>query len=419
MSDTELESTDDFRARLRAWLPENMPVTSGRRELTHIQDDETELAGVAEDRRLQRILFDGGFAGLCFPKEYGGQGLTPAHAEVFNEEITGYAYPSRMQVPTMTPCAAVILEFGTHEQKLEHIPAILKGERIFMQFLSEPGSGSDVAGATTTAVRDGDDWVINGSKIWTTGAWWADWGLCLARTDPDLPKHRGLSVFMLPIHQEGITVSRIEMLNGNKEFCQEFMTDVRVPDSQRVGAVNDGWTVGTRWMVYERTYHSSPLAIHPKSKAGASFDDGASFLRLARHEGTDQDPRARERIGRGHVVGLATGALSRRLGKSIAAGILNDQAGTIGRLMTGVSMAELHSIAFGLTGRSGVVWSQDDRLSADRGNNFLLRQNTSIAGGTTEMARNVVSERVLGMPREIALDRNVAFRDIPRAAKKS
>jgi alkylation response protein AidB-like acyl-CoA dehydrogenase len=419
MTDTDIESPEDFRARLRPWLKENLPPGSGPRALARFLDDEGELAEVAEDRRLQRLLFDGGFAGICMPKEYGGQGLTPAHAEVFNEEITGYAYPSRFQVPTMTPCAAVILEFGTHEQKLEHIPAILKGERIFMQFLSEPGSGSDVAGATTTAVRDGDDWVLNGSKIWTTGAWWADWGLCLARTDPDLPKHRGLSVFMLPIHQDAITVSRIEMLNGNKEFCQEFMTDVRVPDSQRVGQVNDGWTVGTRWMVYERTYHSSPLAIHPKTDAGATSDDGASFLRLARHIGVDQERDMRERVGRAHVIALGMNALPRRLGVSIAAGVMNDQAGTIGRLMTAVTTRELHTLAFEIVGRSGAVWETNDTLASDRGVNFLLRQNTSIAGGTAEMARNVVSERVLGMPREMALDRNVAFRDIPRAGKKS
>ena len=127
-----------------------------------------------------------------------------------------------------------------------------------MQFLSEPSGGSDVAGALTTAVRDGDQWVLNGSKVWTTGAWWSDWGLCLARTNWDVPKHRGLTVFMLPIHQPDIEVHRIEMLNGSREFCQEFMTDVVVPDTDRVGEVDDGWTVGTRWMFHERMLYNSP-----------------------------------------------------------------------------------------------------------------------------------------------------------------
>ncbi len=186
------------------------------------------------------MLYDGGLAGICVPREYGGQGLTPAHQAVLNREIVGYDYPAETQVPTFTPCMAVILEFGTEEQKRLHIPAILKGEELWMQFLSEPSGGSDVAGAQTTAVRDGDEWVMNGSKIWTTGAWWADWGLCLARTNWDVPKHRGLSVFMLRIHQPGIEVHRIEMLNGSREFCQEFITDVRIPDTDRIGEVDDG-----------------------------------------------------------------------------------------------------------------------------------------------------------------------------------
>ena len=224
--------------------------------------DEEELAEVARDREVQRMLFDAGLAGICVPPEYGGQGLTPAHQTALNEEIAGYEYPRRFQSPTFSPCVAVLLDFGTEEQKRAHIPAILKGEEIWMQFLSEPSGGSDVAGALTTAVRDGDEWILNGSKVWTTGAWWSDWGLCLARTNWDVPKHRGLSVFIFPIHQPGIEVQRIAMLNGFKDFCQEFLTDVRVPDTDRVGEVDDGWTVGTRWMFHERMLHNSPARHH-------------------------------------------------------------------------------------------------------------------------------------------------------------
>ena len=145
------------------------------------------------------MLFDAGLAGICVPAEYGGQGLTPAHQRVLNEEMRRLRVPDRASRSRRSrPCLAVLLEFGTEEQKQRHIPAILKGEEIWMQFLSEPSGGSDVAGALTTAVRDGDEWVLNGSKVWTTGAWWSDWGLCLARTNWDVPKHRGLTVFMLP-----------------------------------------------------------------------------------------------------------------------------------------------------------------------------------------------------------------------------
>ena len=187
------------------------------------------------------------------PEEYGGLGLTPTTSSALNQEMRRVRRSRAIiQVPTFVPCAAVLLEFGTEEQKQRHIPAILKGEEIWMQFLSEPSGGSDVAGALTTAVRDGDEWVVNGSKIWTTGAWFSDYGLCLLRTNWDVPKHRGLSVFIIKIHQPGIELHRIEMINGSREFCQEFITDLRVPDSDRVGEVDQGWTVGTRWMFHEK-----------------------------------------------------------------------------------------------------------------------------------------------------------------------
>ena len=162
------------------------------------------------------------------------------------------------------------------------------------QFLSEPGGGSDVAGAQTTAVRDGDEWVLNGSKIWTTGAWWSDWGLCLARTNWDVPKHRGLSVFMLRIHQPGIDVHQIEMLNGSREFCQEFLTDLRIPDSDRIGEVDGGWTVGTRWMYHEKSLGISPYFIRPAGSMRGVNPRAPTPLAVARQAGRLADPVARQ-----------------------------------------------------------------------------------------------------------------------------
>jgi alkylation response protein AidB-like acyl-CoA dehydrogenase len=287
MSDTDIEPVEDFRQRLRSWLSDTMPkAPPGFGLVIGLESDEEELRQVQRNRELQRMLFDGGFAGICFPKEYGGQGLSPEHMHAFNEEIVAYEYPARIQIPTFTPCASVLLEFGTEQQKQDHIPAILKGEEIWMQFLSEPSGGSDVAAALTTAVRDGDEWILNGSKIWTTGAWWSDWAICLARTNWDVPKHRGLSVFILPIHQPGIDVQRIEMLNGSKEFCQEFIDDVRIPDSDRVSEVDDGWTVGIRWMFHERSLgHSS----YPIRAAGRARGGPGSLLGLAQKSGRDKD----------------------------------------------------------------------------------------------------------------------------------
>ena len=215
--------------------------------------DEEELADIARARELQRMLYRRRLRRGLLPE---GVRRPRAHARRTSGRSTrrpsATPIPRILQVPTFVPCAAVLLEFGTEEQKQRHIPAILKGEEIWMQFLSEPSGGSDVAAALTTAVRDGDEWVVNGSKIWTTGAWFSDYGLCLLRTNWDVPKHRGLSVFIIKIHQPGIELHRIEMINGSKEFCQEFITDLRVPDSDRVGEVDQGWTVGTRWMFHEK-----------------------------------------------------------------------------------------------------------------------------------------------------------------------
>ncbi len=410
----DVEPVEAFRQRAREWMPANLrfvgPTTKTlRNELT----DDEELAAVTRERAIQRALFDSGFAGICVPVAYGGQGLTPAHQRAFNEEMAGYEYPTRLQSPTFSPCLAVLLDFGTEEQKLLHIPAILRGDEIWMQFLSEPSGGSDVAGALTSAVRDGDEWILNGSKVWTTGAWWSDWGLCLARTNWEVAKHRGLSVFILPLRLPGIEVQRIEMLNGNREFCQEFMTDVRVPDAYRVGDVDDGWTVGTRWMFHERMLFNSPYVTIPAG-SGYGNSTSASLLGAARQAGRADDPIARDLVGEARMLALVRSAMEQRLGEGMRSGGLSDQASAIGRLFSGVVTARMASITFELAGSIGGTWTADDGAVANGGADFLMRQASCIGGGTTEMARNVISERVLGMPREPSLDRNVAFRDVPR-----
>ncbi len=412
----DVESLDDFRARARAFVGANLrPADTNQLvgPLRNERTDEEELAAVAREREVQRMLFEAGLAGICFPTEYGGQGLTRDHQRTFNQEVAGFEYPSRIQAPTLSPCAAVLLDFGTEEQKLAHIPAILRGEEIWMQFLSEPSGGSDVAAALTSAVRDGEEWVLNGSKIWTTGAWWSDWGLCLARTNWDVPKHRGLTVFILPIRQPGLDVHRIEMLNGSKEFCQEFLTDVRVPDTDRVGDVDDGWTVGTRWMFHERMLTNSPLVTVP---AGTGRGGNTKpVTAVARDAGRLDDPYIRDLVGEAHMLEVVDRHLRRRIGEGIATGAMPDQSAAIGRLFAGVTAARMRDIDFEIAGAAGAAWTEDDGELAFAGSDFLMRQVSCIGGGTTEMARNVISERVLGMPRERSQDRDVAFRDVPRS----
>lgn len=424
MSEENLEPEKDFRRRLHTWLEDNMPRAKhpglGMALAQSGLSDDEELAEVTHQRELQHRLFDAGFAGICFPKKYGGQGLSPAHQQVFNEEIWPYEYPFRLQVPTLQPCATVILDYGTEEQKRQHIPAILCGDEIWMQLLSEPTGGSDVAGAQTTAMRDGDEWVLNGSKIWTTGAWWADWGLCLARSNWDVPKHRGLSVFMLRLHQPNIEVHRIEMLNGSREFCQEFLTDVRVPDTDRIGEVDQGWTVGSRWMFYEKSFGLLAFTTRPVPPAGVEGSSdfkagvGATYIGQARRAGRLDDAATRELIGEAHALSLASSEGVLRVGKSIAAGKLSNQGAGLTKIIGGTLGIRQSNIALQLTGAAAAAWTEENQAAGERGIAFLVRQSGQMAGGTLEMARNVVSERLLGMPRELGVDRDTPFRDVPR-----
>jgi len=411
--DAGMESVESFRARARAWMAANLrkgdPLGFRR-----VLDEDEELAFIERARELQRKVHDGGFAGICFPREYGGLGLTPAHLTAFNQESAGYEYPTILQVPTFSPCAAVLLEFGTEEQKLRHIPAMLRGDEIWMQFLSEPSGGSDVAGALTTAVRDGDEWVVNGSKIWTSGAYFSDYGLCLLRTNWDVPKHRGLSVFIIKIRQPGLELQRIEMVNGSREFCQEFMTDLRIPDSCRVGEVDDGWTIGIRWMFHERNAMGggSIYVAGPPSHGGSRGAADPVFV-LAQGTGRIADPVVRDRVGEAITMRRVHTELSARIGQGMVAGAFPDTIAAVARLMTAMAEVRRNTITTEIAGPAIAAWDAADPATG-LGLAYLNRQSACIGGGTTEMARNNISERVLGMPREIVMDKNVPYRDVPK-----
>ena len=323
-------------------------------------------------------------------------------------------------MPTFVPCAAVLLEFGTEEQKLRHIPAILKGEEIWMQFLSEPSGGSDVAGALTTAVRDGDEWVVNGSKIWTTGAWFSDYGLCLLRTNWDVPKHRGLSVFIIKIHQPGIELHRIEMINGSREFCQEFITDLRVPDSDRVGEVDQGWTVGTRWMFHEKNAMGggSPFVTGALGGNRGQQDTADPMVELAQATGRFDDPLARDLVGESYMLKAAGSALSERIAAGMRAGVFPDNSAAIARLIERGRAAAQHHHRMELAGPNAVATAA--RRAVGRAGLQLPRAPD--VGHRRRHHRDGPQQHQRAGARHAArdhADKNIPFRDVPKGPSAS
>jgi alkylation response protein AidB-like acyl-CoA dehydrogenase len=415
----ETIGVDEFAARARSWLAGNMPPTDPAAGYFSFHEDpeQSEVhanARIDRCRDLQRRLFDGGFAGICVPREYGGQGLTPAHQAAFNRELRGYDHPLEIQVSTFIPCMAVLLEFGTEDQKQRHIPRMLRGEEVWAQFLSEPSGGSDAAGALTTAVRDGDQWILNGSKVWTTGAWYSDWAMCLARTNWDVEKHRGLTVFTFPVHSQGVDIHKIELLNGSREFCQEFLTDVVVDDRDRVGEVDDGWTIMTRWLHHERTVAGgSPYVTSAGGRSEGQPNEAPRLVALARTVGNIGDPETLERIGEARALSLVGDALVRSVSRKLAEHALPQPGAAMLRLFSGTATSRKTTLALEVAGEQGLVWTPGDERRASVGLGYLVRQASCIGGGTIEMSRNVISERLLGMPRDRRSD-DGAFREVPK-----
>jgi alkylation response protein AidB-like acyl-CoA dehydrogenase len=406
---TRHEDLDAYRTRARAWLADNMPRLDPGVEWNPLRDDD-DRANRA--RELQQRLYAGGFAGICYPEEYGGQGLPIEYQRVFDEESVGYELPMLFSVPTLSICGPTILEFGTEEQKQRYIPAFIRGDELWVQFMSEPTGGSDMAGALTRATRDGDVFVLSGSKIWSTYAYRSDLALCLARTNWDVPKHRGLTMFIVPIHHPGITVNQIKMVDGTEEFCEEFFDDAVIPAEHVLGQVDDGWTVATRLLFHERAAvgGASPYTSGRMPGGGDSARD--ELVSLVRAQGTADDPLVRRMVGQAEVLSIVHGQLVDRVRTGLETGYFPGPAGSLVRLYAGTAAVERATIALEIAGDDALVWEGD--ADAKAGIEYIRRQASCLGGGSTEMARNIISERLLGMPREHATDRDVAFREVRR-----
>jgi alkylation response protein AidB-like acyl-CoA dehydrogenase len=413
---TGIESVQSFRLRARKWITANLPPQAeapGYPNGTGVAGRDGPAWQRA--RELQARLDAGGFAGICFPTEYGGLGLTPAHQRAFSEEAEGYQMPVLLSIPTFSICCATILDMASEEIKREHLAAAIRGEEVLVQFLSEPGCGSDLASVTTRADRRGDSFILSGTKIWSTAAYAADYALCLARTDWDVPKHEGLTMFLVRVRQPGIEVRQIRQVDGSSEFCQEFIDGVEVPAGCVVGEVNGGWAVASRQLFHERSSMAgaSPYISgrHPGRDRMTSVRD---LIGLARRAGRAGDPAARELVAEYHGLDKIESWLADEVGAAIRAGQLPPAASSVARLFSGEAGTRRAEIALELVGPLGVMSDPDTPGEPPVGVRFLARQGGSLGGGSTEIARNIISERLLGMPREYAADKGVPFSQVKR-----
>jgi alkylation response protein AidB-like acyl-CoA dehydrogenase len=370
-------------------------------------------------RELQRMLWDGGFAGICVPREYGGLGLPVEYQHAFTEESLPYELPFYLGTPTFSTILATLLDFGTHEQQARYVPGILRGDHIWVQFLSEPSGGSDLAACLTRADRRDDTWILNGSKIWSSGAEACDYALCLVRTNWDVPKHAGLSMFIVALDLPGVIVEPITQVNGNHTFCQEFFDDVVLPLDAVVGDVDDGWTVTTALLARERegVGGSSPYVSGRNLLAPGSSMATNTIAVLARSLGVDGDPVVRQLIGEQRMTDLVQRGLVERVTAGVREGLLPPQAASLLKLYTASSSVRRTELTMIVAGPSGVVWEPSERAAQELADKYLIRQADSISGGTSEIQRNIISERVLGLPRERAADRGVPYRDVRQSSR--
>jgi alkylation response protein AidB-like acyl-CoA dehydrogenase len=408
-------SVEEFRELSRSWLSANME-HRGQRDIAAPRgaDPRTEKS-IAEARMLQRKLFDGGYAGISWPSEYGGRGLSLKHELAFHDEALGFIMPNFgvAGLTTMGVCVPTMLAHAAPSFLQLHIPRILRGEEIWVQLFSEPEAGSDLAGVRTTASRSTDRWLLNGSKIWTSGAHYADFGMCLARTNWEVSKHRGLTWFALPLNATGVTVRPIKEINGDVEFCQEFFDDVELTDGDVIGEVDSGWAVTQTMLVYERGTGrndwrpDTPLQLDP------------DLVALARRTGREKDPTVRQMIAHAHINDFVYVQLMERIETCMyAANATTPGIAAFGKLAAGTFDPIRARIALEIGRSAALLWAAGDPHGQAPALNYLNGRIMSIAGGTNEMQRNVIGERVLELPREPSFDTDRPFAEVVRNAHR-
>ena len=406
MDFTDTKAEAEFRADARSWLEKNAERRAYLGETWKARYDETE--GLARAKDFQARKAAGGFAGLTWPTEYGGRNATPIQQVIYQQEESRWLVPRGYFEIGLGMCIPTMLAYATEEQKRRFAPPALAGREIWCQLFSEPAAGSDLAGLRTRSVRDGDHWVLNGQKIWTSGAHFADYGIIVTRSDPRAPKHKGLTFFFLDMRSPGIEVRRIKQVSGASNFNEVYFTDVRVPDTQRLGAVGQGWGVSITTLMNER------LAVG--DVAGPDFDEAFALARSVTLEDGPaiENAAVRERLADWYVRQQGLRYTRFRTMTALSRGETPGPENSIGKIVSAGKLQEIAAFGMDLLDMGGTI--ADTELAPMRAafqDAFLYSPGARIAGGTDEILRNILAERVLGLPPDIRVDKDAAFDELP------
>ena len=394
-----------FRADARACLEKTLDQPNAK---ANVRIDGPE--GLKRAKEYQARKAAAGFVGLTWRKEAGGRELPPIFNVIFNQEEQKFQAPVGPFAIGLGMCIPTVIAFHSPERVKHYVGPALRGEEIWCQLFSEPGAGSDVAGLKTRAVRDGDDWIINGQKVWTSGAHYSDYGIVLVRTNPEKEKHKGLTMFVINMKAPGVEVRPIHQMSGGSNFNEVYFTDVRIPDSERLGEVGNGWNVALVTLMNER------LAV-----GGSAGPEYGEILELARNTPSPsgrgtllQDQAFREKLASWYVSAEGYTLGKYRTMTALSKGQTPGPENSIGKLLNANRMQDIGNAAIEGADHYGII--SDPALAPMQGafhNAYMWAPGLRIAGGTDEILRNIIAERVLGLPQDARADKGIAFKDLP------
>jgi alkylation response protein AidB-like acyl-CoA dehydrogenase len=386
-----------FRAEVRAWLDANAPRKTGdtaRLSVLEGFDDRPET--IARAKEWQRRLAEAGWAAITWPVEHGGRGAGPLEAIVFGEEVAHYDVPVQLFMIGLGMIGPTLIAHGTSEQQQRYLPAMLRGDEIWCQLWSEPDAGSDLASLKTRAVRDGDDFVLDGQKVWTSGAHYCDYGLGVFRSNVDAPKHKGISALVVPMDAPGITIRPLRQINGAAHFNEVFFDGVRVPADNLVGEMDDGWRVARTTMMNERL--SAGVMVSMTETMGP-------LLALAGRLDGGLDRVVRQRIASAYTQARLFDLTVARVRTALSRAAIPGPEVSIMKLFAAIAGTELAELGVDLLGPAGALWGDDGPEGGRWASGLLASFAMHIGGGTDEIQRNIIAETVLGLPREPSVDR--------------